>query len=284
MPEGPEIRRAADRIATILTGEVAEDVYLKFEHLQCWRSLLEGHAIVAVESRGKAMLIHSAAGITLYSHNQLYGRWYTRRRGSKPPKTTRDLRLEITNRRGTASLYSASEIHVMLTEDVAQFPPIQKLGPDLLSASVDDAAVLARLSEPAFQRRALAGLYLNQGFLCGPGNYLRSEILFVAGLHPRRTLKSLSDDERVRLAKVSRALTLRAYHTGGITADAALVERLKAKRWPRRRYRHYVFARAGGRCHRCQGSIAKEAISSRRIYICRRCQPLEPPAAAPTTG
>lgn len=278
MPEGPEIRRAADRIATILTGEVAEDVYLKFERLQCWRSLLEGHAIVGVESRGKAMLIHSAAGITIYSHNQLYGRWYTRKRGSPPPKTTRDLRLQITNQRGTAWLYSASEIHVMLTADVAQFPPVQKLGPDLLSASVDDTRVLARLSEPTFQRRALAGLYLDQKFLCGPGNYLRSEILFAAGLHPRRTLGSLSDDERSRLATLSRQLTVRAYKTGGITADAELVDRLKAKRWPRRRYRHYVFARAGGRCHRCESTIAKEAISSRRIYICHRCQPLSPSA------
>ena len=278
MPEGPEIRRAADRIATILTGEVAQEVYLKFERLQCWRSLLEGHAILGVESRGKAMLIHSAAGITLYSHNQLYGRWYTRRRGSQPPKTSRDRRLQITNRRGTASLYSASDIHVMLTEDVDEFPPIQKLGPDLLSAKVDDDAVLARLSEAAFQRRGLAGLFLDQGFLCGPGNYLRSEILFISGLHPRRTLGSLSDRERLRLAKAARQLTLRAYRTGGITADDELVSRLKAKRWPRRRYRHYVFARAGERCHHCKSTIAKEAISSRRIYICQRCQPRSPAA------
>ncbi|MDG1478783.1 MAG: endonuclease VIII [Myxococcota bacterium] len=278
MPEGPEIRRAADRIATILSGEVAEEVYLKFERLQCWRSLLEGHAIVGVESRGKAMLIHSAAGITVYSHNQLYGRWYTHKRGARPPKTTRDLRLQITNRRGTASLYSASEIHVMLTEDVALFPPIEKLGPDLLSAAVDDAAVLARLSEAAFQGRALGGLFLDQRFLCGPGNYLRSEILFVAGLHPRRKLGSLSDAERLRLAQVARSLTVRAYKTGGITADAALVARLKAKQWSRRRHRHYVFARAGSRCHRCKGSIAKESISSRRIYICARCQPRTLPA------
>ena len=76
------------------------------------------------------------------------------------------------------------------------------------------------------------------------------------------------------LATLSRQLTVRAYKTGGITADAELVDRLKAKRWPRRRYRHYVFARAGGRCHRCESTIAKEAISSRRIYICHRCQPL----------
>ena len=278
MPEGPEIRRAADRIATILAGEVAQEVYLKFERLQVWRSLLEGHPIVAVESRGKAMLIHSAAGITLYSHNQLYGRWYTRKRGSRPPQTSRDLRLQITTRRGTASLYSASEIHVMQTEDVALFPPIQKLGPDLLSAAVDDAVVLARLSEAAFQRRGLAGLFLDQGFLCGPGNYLRSEILFVAGQHPRRTLGSLSEAERLRLAKASRQLTLRAYRTGGITTDDGLVRQLKAKRWPRRRYRHYVFAREGERCHRCSGTIAKEAISSRRIYTCSRCQPRGPSA------
>ena len=278
MPEGPEIRRAADRVSAIVAGEVAEEVYLKFEWLQPWPPLLEGRSFVAVETRGKAMLLHSDAGITIYTHNQLYGRWYTRKPGGRKPETTRDLRLEITSRRGTASLYSASEIHVMQTDEVAQFPPIQKLGPDLLSASVDEAAVLARLSEPAFQRRALGGLYLNQHFLCGPGNYLRSEILFIAGLHPRRTLGSLSDEERLLLAQVSRQVTLRAYRTGGITVEASLVAQLKAKRWSRRRHRHYVFARAGSRCHRCKGSIAKESISSRRIYICARCQPRALPA------
>lgn len=277
MPEGPEIRRAADRVASIVVGEVAEEVYLKFDHLQCWRPLLEGHTFAAVETRGKAMLLRSDAGITIYSHNQLYGRWYTRKRGSRPPQTKRDLRMQIVNRRGTASLYSASEIHVMQTDEVDQFPPIQKLGPDLLSASVDDAAVLARLSDPAFQRRSLAGLYLNQNFLCGPGNYLRSEILFIAGLHPRRTLGSLSDVERLRLARVSRRVTLQAYETGGITVEAPLVAQLKRKRWSRRRYRHYVFARAGGRCHRCRGTIVKTTISGRRIYICPTCQPLSPP-------
>ena len=35
-----------------------------------------------------------------------------------------------------------------------------------------------------------------QGFFAGIGNYLRSEVLFTAKLHPDRTVSSLDEDEK----------------------------------------------------------------------------------------
>lgn len=255
-------------------GEVVEDVFFKFEHLRPWEQPLCGAPIRAVEARGKAMLIRSAAGVTIYSHNQLYGKWVTRRRASGPPTSSRDLRLSIVNQKSAAYLYSASDIFVMMDGEVEAFPPIAKLGPDLLSAQTDLAVVRARIDAPAFQRRGLAALYLDQGFLAGPGNYLRSEILFVAMLHPRRRPVDLSTAQRQRLAEATLAVTERAYRTGGITTEDALAARLKARGWSRRQHRHYVFGRAGGACHRCGSTIEKTNMTGRRVYICPGCQPL----------
>ena len=80
MPEGPEIRRAALRIDKVLSGRQAEIVSFGQAHLQRFGQHLSGERIDWVSSRGKAMLTRFANGLTLYSHNQLYGRWYVVRR------------------------------------------------------------------------------------------------------------------------------------------------------------------------------------------------------------
>ncbi|MEL6344159.1 MAG: endonuclease VIII [Myxococcota bacterium] len=274
MPEGPEIHRAADKLATALVGSVVEDLYFKFEHLQPWVPHLQGQAIAAVEARGKAMLIRFPNQLSIYSHNQLYGKWMVRKRGSQP-KTNRDLRLAIHTQKKSALLYSASDIVVLKDEDLGAHDYIRRLGPDLLDEAVTEDDVLARLKDKRFHRRGLAGLYLNQGFLSGPGNYLRSEILFVAGLHPRRRPCDLDEEALQRLAKASLDITRRAYHHRGVTTDPDLAKRLKAKGWTYAKYRHYVFVRAGKTCHVCGRRIEKDEISSRRIYICPGCQPRE---------
>ncbi|MEX1344824.1 MAG: endonuclease VIII, partial [Candidatus Limnocylindrales bacterium] len=38
MPEGPEIRRAADRIAEAIEGQTVEELFFAFEALKPWQS------------------------------------------------------------------------------------------------------------------------------------------------------------------------------------------------------------------------------------------------------
>ena len=80
MPEGPEIRRAADKVARVLVGNTVEHVAFGLPRLRRFEKRLSGSAVTAVDTRGKAMLTRFDNGLTIYSHNQLYGRWYTARR------------------------------------------------------------------------------------------------------------------------------------------------------------------------------------------------------------
>ena len=86
MPEGPEIRRAADRIASVLVGQRVVDVYFGLPGLRKFERKLAGSVVTAVDTRGKAMLTRFDNGLTLYSHNQLYGIWMTARQlpGQRP--------------------------------------------------------------------------------------------------------------------------------------------------------------------------------------------------------
>ena len=219
-----------------------------------------------------AVLVAFESGHTVYAHGQLYGRWMVLERGSMP-KTNRQLRFAVHTHERSALLYSASEIEVVRKDELDSIPYLERLGPDVLDAEVDEALIRARLRDERFRNRQLGQLYLDQGFLAGMGNYLRSEVLFLAKVHPRAKPRDLEATQIRALAAESLEVPRRSFRTGGITVRDRLAKRLKAEGQARRRMRHYVFARAGQECRLCGETIEKDQIASRRIYRCPGCQP-----------
>jgi len=112
MPEGPEIRRAADRIARVLTGRRVLSVECHIPTLARRARALSGAHVVSVTPRSKALLIRFSTGDILYSHNQLYGRWSVDR-ASKSPDSRRALRVAIATKDHVARLYSATDIELL---------------------------------------------------------------------------------------------------------------------------------------------------------------------------
>src|SRR5210317_176961 len=194
MPEGPEIRRAADKVARVLVGHRVENVSFGLPQLKRFEKRLAGQIVTAVDTRGKAMLTRFNNGLTIYSHNQLYGRWYTVRR-PRMPRTGRQLRIELRTRTHKALLYSASDIDVLDDDQLLKHPFLSRVGPDILDRALMKAHVVERLCDPAFRNRSLGSLYLDQRFLAGNGNYLRSEILWAAGLDSQRKPAGLAAAE-----------------------------------------------------------------------------------------
>lgn len=273
MPEGPEIKRAADKIAAALIHHPAKEVWFAFEHLKPYEAELKNQTIIAVEPRGKALVTRFEKGLSVYSHNQLYGKWEIRRAYSYP-QTQRQLRLAIHNLQKSALLYSASDIEVLDEAAIATHPFLRRLGPDVLSDDTTLEIIQTRLCAPTFRRRRFTTLLLDQQFLAGLGNYLRSEILFVARVHPSLRPIDCSDGQLFALAEAAMAIPLRSYQTGGITNDLELVARLKARGMRRSQYRHWAFGRAGYPCFVCSTSIVKDVAGARRYYYCPNCQPL----------
>lgn len=272
MPEGPEIHRAADQIAQALVGREAEDVFFAFDELKEFEDQLCGREVLKIEPRGKAILTRFEGGWNVYSHNQLYGKWIVRNRGNVPD-TNRQLRFAVHNEKKSAFLYSASEIEVLRDDEIATQSYLAKLGPDPLLDSVADEDVKARFHDEAFFRRQLAGLLLDQGFVGGIGNYLRSEILWFGRVHPREKLGKVDEDRRDRLGEATVLLTRRAYENKSVTNDPDVVSEMKADGRPRKEWRHYVFGRDTYTCPRCTGEIVREDHAGRRVYRCVDCQP-----------
>lgn len=274
MPEGPEIRRAADLVAAVLEGQTVEKVSFGQPRLRRYGKPLSGARVLEVETRGKAMLTHFDIGQTIYSHNQLYGVWKVAARG-KLPATARSLRLALHTAEYSALLYSASDISVWPTGELGQHPFLARIGPDILARELDWREVAARLQQPGVIGRQLSAVYLDQAFLAGIGNYLRAEILFDAGIYPGRRAADLGRGERGRLARSTLAISRRSYRTAGITLGPALARQLERLELPWERRRFAVFGRGGLPCYRCGSEIQHDTMNSRRIYWCPVCQPAE---------
>ena len=271
MPEGPEIKREADKIAAAMLDKPIEEVYFAHTGLKKFSAALRGSMVETVSSRSKAMLIRFNCDLTLYSHNQLYGRWFVKPRGEFP-KTNRSLRVALHGPDMSALLYSASDIAVLTPEQLLEHPYLKNLGPEPLDESLDWQDFAARLNEPKFARRTLGSLFLDQRFIAGIGNYLRSEILFRARLTPARHAGQLTRSEVNRLARATVSITRRAYATGGVTNPATRVNTLKREGAKRSTYRFAVFGRESGSCYECGSKIERVEFSGRRLYLCRRCQ------------
>lgn len=270
MPEGPEIQRAADRLRRAIVDTPLLGVEFGLPALKPHAPVLAASRVRAIETRGKALLTHFACGLSVYSHNQLYGVWKVAKPGQLP-QTTRSLRFAVHGERRSILLYSASDIAVLDADGIAAHPFLARLGPDVLDPALTESMVRARIADPTFRRRRLTGLLLDQAFFAGIGNYLRSEIAFVAGIDPRRRPADLAPAEVERLAAAILSVCRQAYVHRGVTNDLARAAALKAAGRGYEAWRFHVFGRDGQPCHAC-GTPIERHDDGRRWYACTRCQ------------
>ena len=267
MPEGPEIRRAADEIAEILVGREVVKAEFGLPDLKPFESKVAGCRVTAIDTRGKAMLTRFDNDLVMYSHNQLYGRWFAVRR-PELPQTNRQQRVALHTATHSALLYSASDIEIFNARDEAEHPFLRRAGPDILDPSLTAEAIVERLRDPAFSNRALGNLYLDQGFLAGNGNYLRSEILWAAALHPATRPNAVDDATLLKLARQTLAIARRSYRTRGVTVPDKVARQRRADGMSYEEYRFQVYGREGLPCYRCGATIERLASGSRGVFIC----------------
>ena len=270
MPEGPETKRMADDISrTVKQKEISS---LKFLHpsLKSLNSK-KGILIDDVASVGKSIIIRLNTGQSIITHNQLYGKWtinYLRTR----VKHNRQLRIEIVSGKKVARLWSATDIVLLNSKDENKHHYLKNLGPDILSDSTVEETVSERLCSKTYKNRNLGGLLLNQHFIAGLGNYLRSEILFFSGLMPELRPKDLNYDQLRQLSNSIKNVSVRAYKYKGNTIDKNDFQARFGNVDNFRLIRHMVFARKNQPCFNCGDIIEKIVQNSRRLYFCRTCQ------------
>jgi endonuclease-8 len=261
MPEGPEIRRAADALQAAVVDQPLTEVWFAFAELKPYQKQLLGQRIQSITPRGKALLTRFENDLTLYSHNQLYGVWRVTDAG-KRPASQRSLRVALQTADRAILLYSASDISMWPSAKVHEHPFLQRIGPDVLDPQLDEDLVFGRLRGTRFAGRRLGGLLLDQSFLAGLGNYLRAETLWQAGLAPSHRPRELDDTACHALAHALLDVPRRSYRTRG----------RRGSRLQDTPFRFNVYARTGKPCPRCAHPIVRSHASGRPMFTCPHCQ------------
>ena len=271
MPEGPEIKQIADALATALVGQKLTEVFFAFDHLKPWESVLCGRKVKRVRPRGKALLTE-LSDLAIYSHNQLYGRWFVVERGEEL-QTGRQLRLALHTRRHTCLLYSASDIEVLSAGDVESHSFISKLRTGRARRGDDRPDHRHALRRAAVPRSPARFAPAGSGFSRGPGQLpAQRNLILRARPSPAPAGRRLRCAARHALGQQTLFLTRQSYDTQGVTNDLDSYRALRRAGRTFGQSRHWVFDRQGDSCYECGETIEKISVNSRRLYYCPHCQ------------
>tara|TARA_B100001113_G_C21024784_1_gene585185 strand:+ start:154 stop:999 length:846 start_codon:yes stop_codon:yes gene_type:complete len=271
MPEGPEIRRVGDSISRVLVGKEIIESYFYYERIKDMEEIVRNKNIKEITTRGKALLIRFKNDWTMYSHNQLYGKWTVNLNSTKI-ESKRALRVVFKTKKHTVRLWSATDIDLLPTSKENEHLFLKKIGPDVLNELCSVQLIEERLTSKIFHKKKASTLMLDQTVLSGLGNYLRSEILFDAKIHPDDRPFDLDKERITQWAKSIKNISLLAYKTGGFTVSKAIADRNKANGEPKKSYRHAVFMRHQYECLNCMSLIERKWYGKRKLDYCPKCQ------------
>ncbi len=139
------------------------------------------------------------------------------------------------------------------------------LGPDALSPS---------LTLPEFRRRIpknkpIKAVLLDQAIVSGIGNIYSDEILYAAGIDPRRRAAELTEEEAGRIYKAMRLILREAVKVRGTSFSDFRDLRGRRGGYGERRL---VYGLSNTPCRRCRTPIVSIKIGGRTSSFCPVCQ------------
>ena len=260
MPELPEVETLCRQLNALLPGEEI----LRIEILDSRLGKIEGlvgRRVEAVTRRGKFIQLQLNGGMTVALHLRMSGRLLYLAADELPPLFPHT-RLVISFSSGT-----------LLLIDPRRFATFTVQPEEIVPALPDDpmeGLPARRLREIARMRRLpVKSFLMDQRLIAGIGNIYACEILFAAGIDPRRPACSLKTVEWRKVAKAAAAILRRAVACRGTTVSdwrdlfgcsGTNQDHLE------------VYSRQGAPCRRCGGSIERIVQSGRGTWLCPICQ------------
>lgn len=259
MPEGDTVWRATRRLHQSLAGQVLTRTDFRVPALAT--TDLSGRTVQEVVARGKHLLMRLSGGITIHSHFRMDGTWHLYRPAEKwRGGPDHQIRAVLETSAWIAVGYRLPVLELVATD--AEDTVVGHLGPDLLAPDFDREGAIANLA--AVPDRTISEALLDQRNLAGIGNFYRTEVCFLLGLHPWRPVGTVDLAAVVDLSR--RLMKANVQHAAQVSTG---VDRPGQRSW--------VFERAGRTCRRCGTKIQTAPIGQppreRVSYWCPACQP-----------
>jgi formamidopyrimidine-DNA glycosylase len=270
VPELPEIETIVRGLAPVLRARRIERVTVRDARLRVpvasdFAARLTGRQIVGMRRHGKFILAPLDDGRLWLVHLGMSGRLTL-----GPPDRT-ELRHDHVVLRlddGRLLTYNDPRRFGRLAVIVPDAVAVETVpGVDALSAGL--TAAFLHASARRHRRTTVKALLMDQREIAGLGNIYVNEILFQAGVRPRRRAGRLTRAECVRLVDATRAVLARAIARGGSSISDY---RDGFARVGSYQDEHQVYGRAGEPCARCGTAICSCVVTGRASFYCPRCQ------------
>lgn len=151
-------------------------------------------------------------------------------------------------------------------KDLNNIPLLSHLGPEPLESEFTGEYLFKALKS---QSRAIKLAIMDNAVVVGIGNIYANESLFLAGIRPTHSAKSLRKKDCENLVTMIKKVLLRAIEVGGSTLKD-FVDSEGKKGYFQQEYN--VYGRDGEPCKVCATPIKKTVIGQRGSFFCPTCQ------------
>ncbi|HEV7217122.1 MAG TPA: DNA-formamidopyrimidine glycosylase [Chloroflexota bacterium] len=272
MPELPEVETTRRTLAPHLIGRAFTGVLLEWPKAIAYpdpatfAQRLSGRRIVDLERRGKHLILVLDDGSRLVVHLRMTGSLQLAAPTAAPTRFTRNtLLLDDGTELRFVDLRKFGQLWLVGPDEPEQLP-FSRTGPEPLDPDFTGQALADLLCH---RHGKLKATLLDQHVLAGLGNIYVDEALFEAGLHPERSVDSLTDDDIARLHGAIVAVLRRGIHNQG-TSYRDFVGPFGEPGSNQEDLR--VWRRGGQACPRCGTPIQKLRVAGRGTHLCPSCQ------------
>lgn len=279
MPELPEVETVRRGLAGALEGErlvrvEARRPDLRFPLPRGFERAISGRKVTAVERRGKFLLIRLDGELTVIAHLGMSGRF--RIFAAPPPALERHDHVIFETDGGVTVRFNDPRrfgfMDIVDSGALDRHPMLAALGPEPLTDEFDGPALAAGLKG---RRAPIKAALLDQSVVAGLGNIYASEVLFRAGLSPRRKAATVQGGRAEKLVQAIKAVLTEAIAAGGSS--------FRDHRRPDGELGYFqhawaVYGRAGLACPDCTcdaartGGIRRIKQSGRATFYCAKKQ------------
>lgn len=269
MAEVPEVETLVRDLREAVVGRsfhntiVLQPASIRFPAADEFSALLKDCVVIGAERRAKYILMSLSEGLMLAVHLMIGGA--LKLEPSAQPLVAETLVIWQLDRGEDLRFLDKlgyARAAVAPSGELAERLGLISLGPEALDPSFDVGVLTRRLAK---RRGVVKTVLLNQRVLAGLGNRDADESLWLAGIDPRRSAASLSQDELTRLQTAIVKVLNEGLALRGTQRDLF-------GRKGQAQHGRFVFERAGRPCPRCATKIIHLRLGGRNTHYCSQCQ------------
>ena len=274
MPEGDTIFRAARSLHQALAGRRVTKFDTAYAHLARVNDdgPIAGRLIERCEAAGKHVLIVFEGDLILRTHMRMNGSWHLYRPGERWWRGPQAMRVRVDTADWVAVAFDVPVAEFVTAKELASSDPVAALGPDLLKSGFDRDEAIRRVR--AAGALPIAQALLDQRLVAGIGNVYKSEVLFLAGVHPDTPASAVPPDGLEQIMDLARRLL----NDNVVPGTPGAIQTYRSLRRTDRRSDSsdslWVYGRAGKPCRKCGTAVQskKMGLDARTTYWCPSCQ------------